>query len=48
MFPIEDYSPEFDTLDYAIPIRRFFNALMLGVVTSDAKLLVIRPRASEA
>lgn len=34
--------------DYAIPIRRFFNALMLGVVTSDAKLLVIRPSGSEA
>lgn len=29
--------------DYAVPIRRFFNALMLGVVTNDAKLLVIRP-----
>ncbi len=33
---------------YAIPIRRFFNALMLGVVTSDAKLLVVRPRARGA
>jgi len=30
--------------DYSVPIRRFFNALMLGVVTSDAKLLVVRPR----
>lgn len=30
--------------DYEIPIRRFFNALMLGIVTNDAKLLVIRPR----
>ncbi len=32
--------------DYQVPIRRFFNAVMLGVVTSDAKLLVLRPRRS--
>ena len=34
--------------DYSIPIRRFFNALMLGVVTNDAKLLAIRPADREA
>jgi len=33
--------------DYTMPIRRFFNALMLGVVTNDAKLLVIRPPADD-
>ncbi len=34
--------------DYQIQIRRFLNALMLGAVTQDAKLLVIRPRRNEA
>jgi hypothetical protein len=29
---------------YDIPIRRFFNALMLGIVTNDAKLIEIHPR----
>jgi len=32
---------------YDVPIRRFFNALMLGVVTNDAKLLVLRPPAHD-
>ncbi|MEZ6139374.1 MAG: cysteine peptidase family C39 domain-containing protein [Zavarzinella sp.] len=33
--------------NYDVPIRRFFNALMLGIMTNDAKLLVIEPRSED-
>lgn len=44
--PLEDNPFTKDRI-YAVDIDRAFSAIMLGIVTYDANLLVIRPRASK-
>ncbi len=40
-----DPNPPFHTAKYRLPIDRLLNAILLGVLTHDANLLVVRPAA---
>lgn len=42
-----DPNPPFHTAKYRLDIDRLVNAVLLGILTYDANLLVIRPRAKE-
>lgn len=42
-----DPNPPFHTAKYRLPIDRFVNAVLLGILTHDANLLVITPKEEE-
>lgn len=42
-----DPNPPFHTANYRLPIDRFVNAVLLGILTHDANLLVITPKDEE-
>lgn len=43
-----DNNPPFHTAKYRLSMDRLLNALLLGILTHDANLLVITPRAADA
>jgi len=42
-----DENPPFHTSRYRLPMSRLINAVLLGILTHDANLLVITPKAAE-
>lgn len=39
-----DHNPPYHTAKYRVSVERLVNAVMLGIVTHDANLLIVRPR----